>query len=37
MPFTRIACIADDTPKAQAALKEIKKHYELSPLTKRNR
>lgn len=35
MTFTRIACIADDTPKAQAALKEIKKHITLSPLTKR--
>ena len=35
MTFTRIACIADDTPKAQAALKEIKKHHDLSPLTKR--
>lgn len=35
MKFTRIACIADDTPKAQAAFKEIKKHVELFPLTKR--
>jgi NAD+ kinase len=35
MHFTRIACIADDTPKAQAALKEIKKHHTLSPLSKR--
>ena len=35
MTFTRIACIADDTPKAQAALKEIKKHTDLSPLSKR--
>lgn len=35
MNFTRIACIADDTPKAQAAFKEIKKHYTLYPLTKR--
>lgn len=35
MSFTRIACIADDTPKAQAALKEIKKHFELAPLGKR--
>lgn len=36
MSFQRIACIADETPKAQAALKEIKKHIELSPLTKRS-
>ncbi len=35
MTFTRIAVIADDTPKAQAALKEIKKQVTLSPLTKR--
>ncbi len=35
MTFTRIACIADENPKAQAALKEIKKHFTLSPLTKR--
>lgn len=35
MNFTRIACVADNTPKAQAALKEIKKHITLAPLTKR--
>ena len=35
MSFTRIACIADDTPKAQAALKEVKKHCEIAPLAKR--
>lgn len=35
MTFTRIAVVADETPKAQAALKEIKKHVTLAPLTKR--
>ncbi len=35
MNLTRIACIADDTPKAQAAFREIKKHISLSPLSKR--
>jgi NAD+ kinase len=35
MNFTKIACVADSTPKAQAALKEIKKHYDIVELTKR--
>jgi NAD+ kinase len=35
MPFTQIACVADDSPKAQAALKEIHKHYDIIPITKR--
>jgi NAD+ kinase len=35
MSFTRITCIADNTPKAQAALKDIKKQITLSPLAKR--
>jgi NAD+ kinase len=35
MTFTKIACVADDSPKAQAALKEIKKHYEVAEITKR--
>lgn len=35
MPFTKIACVADDSPKAQAALKEISKHYDIVELTKR--
>lgn len=35
MSFTKIACVADDSPKAQAALKEIKKQYEIVEITKR--
>jgi len=35
MPITKIACVADDSPKAQAALKEISKHYDIVELTKR--
>jgi len=30
-----IACIADDTPKAQKALKELNARYEFAPLTRR--
>jgi len=35
MSFTKIACVADDSPKAQAALKEIRKHHDVVELTKR--
>ena len=35
MNFSKIACVADDSPKAQAALKELRKHYDIAPLTKR--
>ena len=35
MSFTKIACVADDSPKAQAALKEIEKKYEIVEITKR--
>ncbi len=35
MSFSKIACVADGSPKAQAALKEIKKHYDIVELTKR--
>lgn len=37
MSFTKIACVADDSPKAQAALKEIKKQYEIVEITKRRK
>lgn len=30
-----IACVADDSPKAQAALKELKRHYDVVTPTKR--
>jgi len=35
MDFSKIACVADDTPKAQAALKELRKHHDIIELTKR--
>lgn len=35
MPITKIACIADESPKAQVALKEISKHYDIVEPTKR--
>jgi NAD+ kinase len=35
MSFTKIACVADESPKAQAALKELRKHYEIVEITKR--
>ncbi len=35
MSFTKIACVADDSPKAQTALKELRKHYDIVELTKR--
>jgi len=35
MTFSKIACVADDSPKAQAALKELRKHYDIVELTKR--
>src|SRR4051812_12289664 len=35
MSFTKIACVADDSPKAQAALKELRKHYDIVELTRR--
>jgi len=35
MSFTKIACVADDSPKAQAALKEIRKAYDIVEITKR--
>jgi NAD+ kinase len=35
MRFSKIACVADNTPKAQAALKEIKKHFDVVEITKR--
>jgi NAD+ kinase len=35
MTFTKIACVADVTPKAQAALKAIAKHHDITEITKR--
>ena len=35
MKLTRIACVADSTPKAQAAFKELSKRYEFVELGKR--
>lgn len=35
MNVTKIACVADDSPKAQAALKELQKHYEITEITRR--
>ncbi len=35
MKYTKIACVADSSPKAQAALREIKKNYDLVEITKR--
>jgi len=35
MGFQKIACIADNSPKAQAALKKIQEQYELVELTRR--
>src|SRR5271154_4708589 len=35
MTFTKIACVADDSPKAQQAFKEIKKHYDIVEITRR--
>jgi len=35
MTFTKIACVADDSPKAQAALKELRKHYDIVEITRR--
>jgi len=35
MAFTKIAVVADDTPKAQSALKEIQKRYDVVEITKR--
>lgn len=35
MVFKKIACVADDSPKAQALYKELGKHYELAELTRR--
>lgn len=35
MKNIKLACIADDSAKAQAVLKEIKKHYEVVEITKR--
>ena len=35
MTFTKIACVADDSPKAQAALKEIQKHHDIVEITRR--
>lgn len=35
MTFTKIAVVADDSPKAQAALKSIRKHHEIVEITKR--
>jgi len=35
MEPTKIACVADESPKAQAALRELEKHYDIAPLTKR--
>lgn len=35
MTFTKIACVADTSPKAQAALKEIHKAYEVVEITRR--
>src|SRR4051812_1178834 len=35
MTLTKIACVADDSPKAQAALREIRKHHDIVEITKR--
>lgn len=35
MTFHKIAVVADDTPKAQAALKELHRRYEIVEITKR--
>lgn len=35
MKFSRIACIADGSAKAQAAYKQLEKHYDIAPLSKR--
>jgi len=35
MELKKIACVADDSPKAQAAFKELSKLYDITPLTKR--
>lgn len=35
MKFTKIACVADESPKAQATLKEIRKAYDVVELTRR--
>src|SRR5271154_6743353 len=35
MAFSKIACVADDSPKAQAALKEIQKTHDVVELTRR--
>lgn len=35
MNFSQIAVVADDSPKAQSALKEIRKQYDVVELTKR--
>lgn len=35
MHYSKIACVADDSPKAQAMLKEIQSQYDVVPLTKR--
>lgn len=35
MHYSKIACVADESPKAQATLKEIKKHYDVVEITRR--
>jgi NAD+ kinase len=35
MSFTKIAVVADDSPKARSALKEIEKRYDIVEITKR--
>ncbi len=35
MTYSKIACVADTSPKAQAALKEIKKNFDIVELTRR--
>ena len=35
MTYTKIACVADSSPKAQAAYKEIKKHFDIVELSRR--
>ena len=35
MHVTKIAVVADDSPKAQAALKELQKHHEITEITRR--
>ncbi|NBO19226.1 MAG: NAD kinase, partial [Proteobacteria bacterium] len=35
MHYSKIACVADESPKAQATLREIKKHYEVVELARR--